>query len=206
MSCESKEMRPLLSSLRMACGQENGSPALEAALAEYVDRLRGEVRSIPAPEEISRALEHICDWLYDHNLNVDHVLQAVGGTPPSFRTAFRWHVGIPPRQFIEANRLFVARDIIETLDVPCHVVAYRVGYAHYRTFARAYRRFFDEPPRGSSAIVSGGDGVVASEPSLTHGTPVEATMLYHQPSSESERSGRTARACQEPCAAQNWIP
>ena len=147
----SLEGTPLLSSLRSAYDGRDVQANLDETLRLHVVQLRDEVARLEVPRPVSSALEYICGHLYDPSLNVNAVLEEIDDPAPSFRSAFRWHVGLPPKRFIEASRMSAAQRAMNDTGASCHVVSYRVGYIYYRTFSRAFRRFFGHAPGDPSS-------------------------------------------------------
>lgn len=112
----------------------------QSELDDYIETARSRAPTSEAPPDVAGAADFILDNLFDEELNVDYVLENMQISSKSFSGKFFFYTGEHPREFIETRRLRAAVRLRERLDVPGYFAAYAVGYASYRTFARAFKR------------------------------------------------------------------
>lgn len=101
-----------------------------------------------APVSIRVATEHIHDHLFDPELTVRRLRKQLGLTDAMFSTRFRHYHGYSPACYIRRLRVEAAKRLLRRLDdLPAAAVALHIGYEHYRTFARIFKRATDQSPQ-----------------------------------------------------------
>ncbi|MGB3543990.1 helix-turn-helix transcriptional regulator [Rubrivirga sp.] len=87
---------------------------------------------------VRAALDLIIDRLSSHTLRASDVYDCFPGS--SFRRRFERATGKSVRNYIEDARLLTAMGLLQELDVEIYLIADSVGYEHYETFCRAFKR------------------------------------------------------------------
>jgi transcriptional regulator GlxA family with amidase domain len=123
--------RYLVMFLRRPGGQSQFSAQLSAQLAE-----RDGLREVQA-------------WIADHpegDLTVPALARRARMSPRNFARAFRREIGVTPAAYVEAQRVEVARRLLETTAHNVAEVAEACGFARAETLHRAFRRVLRVPP------------------------------------------------------------
>jgi AraC family transcriptional activator FtrA len=111
---------------------------------------------IPAPERGGTSLLATRSWALDHlheRLDLARLARNAGVSPRTFARRFRAETGTTPLQWILAQRVLLARQLLEQTDLPVESVAHACGFStapHLRrhftratgTTPTAYRRAF----------------------------------------------------------------
>lgn len=106
----------------------------------------------PPPDELGELL----DWAVEHleePLSVDDLAARINVSPRTLARRFADQLGMPPGQWLLAQRIARTRALLEETDLPIETIASRVGlssatnlrrrfYAAVRTTPSAYRRAF----------------------------------------------------------------
>jgi len=101
-----------------------------------------------APSTVRMATEHIHEHLFDPNLTVQQIRDRLGLSAPMFPTRFRHHHGHTPACYIRHLRVEAAKRLLRRYDdLRIADVALQVGYGHYRTFARVFKRVTGKSPQ-----------------------------------------------------------
>lgn len=98
--------------------------------------------------DVKTALLYINAHLFDPRLNANMVRAGCHVASHSLSTRFKLSVGSGIRDYIEERRLTAARRLLRETRLGPSKVAWAVGYLHYETFCRAFRRRFGETPAG----------------------------------------------------------
>jgi len=98
------------------------------------------------PPDVRALLCCLRKHLYEETCNVNAILACSGVTSPSLHARFKYHVGTTIRRYLEQHRLKAARRLLQHDGLEIHVIAFSVGYTSYRTFGRAFRRYFGCTP------------------------------------------------------------
>ncbi|MFF9705484.1 GlxA family transcriptional regulator [Streptomyces griseofuscus] len=130
-------------------------PWRDGGQAQYIDR--------PVPEPTVAGTTAIRAWALEHlgePLTLARLAEHARMSLRSFTRRFRDEVGMPPVQWLTAQRLELAKQLLETTDLSIDLVAHRAGFgtanslrAHMRTAfgvsPASYRRTFGatEPPQ-----------------------------------------------------------
>ena len=100
-----------------------------------------------APDSVRRATTRIHETLFDPALTVTGVQEHLGLTGATFPTRFRRHHGCTPAQYIRRLRVQAAKRLLQHKDLRTADIAFHVGYEHYRTFARVFKRVTNHLPQ-----------------------------------------------------------
>ncbi|HEU5194075.1 MAG TPA: GlxA family transcriptional regulator [Methylomirabilota bacterium] len=123
--------RWLVMFLRRPGGQSQFSAQLSAQVAER-DGLRD-----------------VQGWIAEHpedDLTVPALARRAHMSPRNFARAFRREIGVTPAAYVEAQRVEVARRLLESTTRSVAEVAGACGFTHVETMHRAFRRVLNVPP------------------------------------------------------------
>jgi AraC-like DNA-binding protein len=112
---------------------------IDQQLTRINDQLRRQSLPENAKPSIERATHYIHDHLYDQRLNVDYVISQCDIPSGTFSQRFAYHHGHSPHEYIQRQRIEVAKRLIEHGTENLFRIAMSVGYARYRTFARNFK-------------------------------------------------------------------
>ena len=90
------------------------------------------------------ALSFIHHRLFKESLNANAVYEHFHTS--RFRLRFKQAVGMGVRAYIEHTRLLVAARLLSYPEIDLYLIASAVGYSHYATFFRAFKRRVGTPP------------------------------------------------------------
>lgn len=96
----------------------------------------------PLDERIERALEYLMRNVGNPWLGLADLVRESGMSRARFMALFRRQVGLPPRVYLEEERLRRARQNLETGFLPIKAVAAESGFADPKYFARRFRAFY----------------------------------------------------------------
>jgi AraC-like DNA-binding protein len=101
-----------------------------------------------APPSVRRATAHVHDYLFDPALTVEAMREHLGITDTLFWIRFRRHHGHTPARYVRHLRVEAAKRLLRRYD-ELHIadLALHLGYEHYRTFARAFKRVTGQSPK-----------------------------------------------------------
>lgn len=125
------------------------SPAYKVKV-EVIERTLSEAQRIlsqiglNAHPDVEKALCLIHRRLFDPSLNADVVYSSISSS--TFRLRFLKEVQTTVRAYIENARLLVSARLLTYPEIDIYLIADAVGYAHYGTYFRAFRRHFDCAP------------------------------------------------------------
>jgi len=100
-----------------------------------------------APRSVRRATAYIHDCLFDADLTVMQVRRALDISDAAFSARFRRHHGHTPARYIRRLRVRAAKRLLRHEDLRVADIAFHVGYEHYRTFARIFKRVTGRSPQ-----------------------------------------------------------
>jgi AraC family transcriptional regulator of adaptative response / DNA-3-methyladenine glycosylase II len=72
--------------------------------------------------------------------------RAVGISPAQLRRGFREYLGTSPQSYVRGKRLNAARLMIETTDLPIHMISRTHGFASAALFTRTMKQAFGLAP------------------------------------------------------------
>lgn len=108
------------------------------------------VSAAPAtPGQDPRILRAIDRVLRDYadDLTVEELAREATMTARHFERCFKQAVGVPPRRYLIAVRLTVAKDLLETTDLSVTHVALDVGFPYPSHFIDTFRRAVGQTPQ-----------------------------------------------------------
>lgn len=122
-------------------------------LEDYKEQLS---LSEEAPLPVQLATEYIHDHLFNPRLTVTRVREHLGLTGATFSSRFRRHHGHTPASYIRHLRVKAAQHLLQRLNtLPIADIAFHIGYEHYRSFARVFKRVTDCSPRAFRERIDG---------------------------------------------------
>jgi AraC family transcriptional regulator of arabinose operon len=116
--------------------------ALEAALLWW-DIQNPERRSLDP--RIVAVIEHIARNL-DAAISIADLARAAHLSVSRFSHLFREQVGVPPRTFVEQQRLQRAKELLELTTLPIGIVAAQIGFSSQFHFARRFHLYVGVSP------------------------------------------------------------
>lgn len=99
-----------------------------------------------ASHSVGRATERIRRRLFDVDLTVTRLQERLD-LPDRFYARFRHHHGRSPSAYIQHLRVEAAKKLLRYEGLRIADVAFQVGYEHYRTFTRAFKRETGRSPQ-----------------------------------------------------------
>jgi AraC-like DNA-binding protein len=118
---------------------------IDQELAWYQNALRGQqVDSDLA--SVCTATEVIHHWMFSPRLTVDWLREQCHITSNSFPQYFKEAHGVTPSRYIQTHRIRAACLLLQHRELDTFGVALSLGYARYRTFARAFKRLVGMTP------------------------------------------------------------
>lgn len=116
------------------------APHREGTQAQYIP---------PVLHRRSQTLATVLDWAA-HRLHeplaVSQLAQRAGMSTRTFERRFAKEVGITPRRWLNQQRLAVARQLLETTDLPIDTVAQRAGLRSGTVLRQHFHRELDTTP------------------------------------------------------------
>jgi AraC-like DNA-binding protein len=100
-----------------------------------------------ARDSVRLATTRLHERLFDPTLTVTTVREHLGLTSTAFSARFRRHHGCTPACYIRRRRVEAAKSLLQYEELPIADIAFYVGYEHYRTFARVFKRVTGQSPQ-----------------------------------------------------------
>ncbi|WP_103028499.1 helix-turn-helix transcriptional regulator [Salinibacter altiplanensis] len=100
-----------------------------------------------APDSVRLATARIHGSLFDPALTVTDIREDLSLTSTTFSARFRRHHGCTPACYIRRRRVEAAKSLLQYDDLTIADIAFHVGYEHYRTFARVFKRLTGRSPQ-----------------------------------------------------------
>ena len=100
-----------------------------------------------APDSVRLATARIHERLFDPALTVTDIREHLSLTSTTFSARFRRHHGCTPAQYIRRLRVQAAKRLLRHEELRIADIAFCVGYEHYRTFARVFKRLAGRSPQ-----------------------------------------------------------
>ena len=140
------------------CTSKMPSPVRPSQIEEELAAFRTEQAAcMEAPASVRLATEYIHDHLFAPDLTMDRVRDRLGITDSMFSARFRRYHGHSPACYIRHLRVKAAKRLLRThTELRIADVALHVGYEHYRTFARVFKRVMDQSPQAFREEVESG--------------------------------------------------
>lgn len=112
-------------------------------LAEVLDN----TERAPLPRYLVEAVKYINTHIHDP-LHIKDFAQVLGVSQRSLNAAFQSHIGVPPKQYIKAQRLDGVHDELKQLGKDASVtdVATKWGFTQLGWFSAEYKKRFGESP------------------------------------------------------------
>jgi AraC-like DNA-binding protein len=101
-----------------------------------------------ARDSVRLATTRIHERLFDPDLTVARIREHLGLTGATFSARFRRHHGCTPACYVRRRRVETAKSLLQHDELPIADIAFQVGYEHYRTFARVFKRVTGRSPQG----------------------------------------------------------
>ena len=89
------------------------------------------------------SLRELQEWVGEHldaDLSVPALARRTGMSPRNFARAFRREAGVTPGEYVEGQRVGMARQWLEATDETIGEIARRCGYGTVETMYRAFQR------------------------------------------------------------------
>ena len=110
----------------------------------------------PAPAVLRRRMVDLTHWLRRHAaepLSIEQIARHMNTTPTTLQRHFRQALGITVFDFLQQERLRLARQALESEGVSVTQAAALAGYANPGSFSTAFRRHFGLTPRQVQARI-----------------------------------------------------
>jgi AraC family transcriptional activator FtrA len=105
--------------------------------------------SAPVQERPGRTIGEAMDWArrrLAEPLEIGMLADHVGISERTFLRRFRESVGMTPMAWLQRERMFRARELLEATDLPLGDTAEQCGYQSLETFRVAFKRIVGTPP------------------------------------------------------------
>jgi len=97
-------------------------------------------------ERLQRAIDYVT-LHYAEQITIGSLTRAAGISPAQLSRLFTRHIGMQPRDFIEAVRMRHANWLLDQTDLPILEVARRCGFADAHYFSNRFKLFQGKGPR-----------------------------------------------------------
>ena len=94
----------------------------------------------PLPPRVRKIIQEIEAHLFDADLSVQRVRQRCGLHNHNVSSRFKMHLGVGIRDYIEAQRVEAAKQMLRESNDEVYLIAATVGYEYVETFVRAFSR------------------------------------------------------------------
>ena len=98
------------------------------------------VEDLAAPCCVQAVLRHLHEHLFNPGLNVNILLDCCKIRGASIHGRFKYYLQMTIRQYLEHKRMLAAMWLLWHDKLDLAHIAFSIGYAHYETFTRAFRR------------------------------------------------------------------
>ncbi len=98
------------------------------------------------PAEVEAVLGCVHERLFEPALTVGAALRACGIRGSHIHSDFKWHVGKTLGEHIRDRRLLAAVRLLGHEQLSIDTIAFSIGYEHYSSFRRAFKREMGCPP------------------------------------------------------------
>ena len=117
---------------------------IQKELADF--RQRTEMEDTAFSRDVQTLLRSLHEHLFDPGVNVNVLLDRCAIRGDRIYARFAYHLKRTIRQYLEHQRLLAAMELLRRDELAMALIAFSVGYAHYETFSRAFRRHVGCPP------------------------------------------------------------
>lgn len=122
----------------------------DQVIQEELDFIREQIAAhiaLSYPKEVQAALCYLHDHFFEESCNVNTVVECSGAPKSGIHMRFKYHVSKTIRCYLEDLRMIAAMRLLWYDELEIFVIAFSIGYANYRTFERAFRRYVGCYPR-----------------------------------------------------------
>lgn len=116
-------------------------PHRDGGQAQYV--------AAPVQEKPGRAISGVMDWARKHladSIDLASLANRGAMSERTFLRRFQESVGLSPVDWLQRERMYLARELLEASDSSLHAVAEQCGYRSLETFRAAFRRTVGTSP------------------------------------------------------------
>lgn len=110
---------------------------------EQIRQDRQDARSL----RVRAMLSYIERQLFTQGLTLRSAVKECRIADRSISTVFRRAVGLTPARYIESCRMDIAKQLLRQTQIKATRISELLGYASHATFANAFARLFQDPPR-----------------------------------------------------------
>lgn len=132
--------------------------ARHTVIAPHRDGGQAQFINKPIPEQDDmRSLGAVCAWALDHldeRLDLPRLAARASMSVRSFTRHFRDETGTTPLQWVLAQRVARARQLLESTDLPVELIAHRCGFASGPHLRRHFARVTSTTPHAYRAAFS----------------------------------------------------
>ena len=116
------------------------------SLLTEASRLKpGSLERLARAQRVAPALTYIHERLGD-DLSRETLAEKVHLSPSRFQAVFRDALGVPPRDYIQRQRMRTAQQLLAATSLSVREVALRVGHGDAFHFSRAFKKFIGVSP------------------------------------------------------------
>lgn len=109
----------------------------------------GELEQEDWPTQVRCVVRHLHAHLFDHDLQIGDVCDCCGVNSSHFQLQFKCHCHNTMHCYCEEKRMLAALRLLKIRELDIGLIAFEIGYTNYRTFGRAFKRFFGATPSGT---------------------------------------------------------
>ena len=123
---------------------------VEEELSAFIQTL--EIRDPQLSVDVQRALCYIHDHLFKETLTMYYVLDQCHVRSHSFNARFKFELLKSGRgrttiwEYIQQQRIRAAKRLLQYKEIELFLIAVSLGFKHYETFTRVFRRYTNESP------------------------------------------------------------
>ena len=123
---------------------------VEEELSAFIQTL--EIRDPHLSGDVQRALCYIHDHLFKETLTMYYVLEQCDVRSHSFNARFKFELLKSGRgrttiwEYIQQQRVGAAKRLLQHKEIELFLIAVSLGFKHYETFTRVFRRYTNASP------------------------------------------------------------
>ena len=148
-------------------------------LCAFIDALQ--VDDLPLSGDVQRVLHYIHVHLFEESLTMHDVLEQCHVRSHSFNARFKFELStagwgqVTIWGYIQQQRVAAAKRLLSHKEIALFLVAVSVGFKHYETFTRVFKRYTDTSPLTfrNQIAASPGQASGASRQGKWSGQPVK---------------------------------
>jgi AraC family transcriptional regulator of arabinose operon len=111
----------------------------------WCDTLNPSSAHLQIDRRVRKAMSFVCTS-FAQTINLDHLARHCGLSSSRLSYLFREQVGMPPRAYVETQRLSHARELLLMTEIPIAAVAAKAGFKDPLYFTRIFKRHMGESP------------------------------------------------------------